>query len=468
MQTGDPLGYYEALGVLPRANPALIKAAYRVLAMELHPDRNKSPESTAKFQKLQQAYDVLFDPEKRRAYDQAAAQPASAQAARERSSRQEQAKTATQDQSTHGAQAEPMKCGKCGAVSAQPRFRVYWSVASYIFGAAKSPHQGVFCSKCETKVAAWATGKTLLFGWWSVTGFFWTIEAILRNLFAFRSFVVEDMRLLAYQAMCFAMSGRVELGRAVAQEAIALSRSGPAATSAMRLELRKDLQSFLDETQPLTRKTPELKARTGPFDARMRLQLSMLAVLAIGIGAVVLYQERLAEQERIRHAEEERVRLERAGLERARAEAIVRQQEEELRRQLRPLPPTGAVQRFARLRAPYGMNQLPELKVSASPDAHGYLKLSDWQTNTLVMTVFVRAGETAQVDVPPGSYRISIASGQQWYGDAIRFGPKTCYSKVPDTMTSSVVGSRLEGHELTLYKVRDGNLHMQQISASDF
>lgn len=46
-----------------------IKKSYRNLAKKWHPDKNKSPEATEKFQKLSHAYSILSDPEKRKKYD---------------------------------------------------------------------------------------------------------------------------------------------------------------------------------------------------------------------------------------------------------------------------------------------------------------------------------------------------------------------------------------------------------------
>lgn len=62
--------YYEVLGVPRTASEAEIKAAYRKLALQWHPDRNKSPEAETKFKEINEAYEVLSDKEKRAAYDQ--------------------------------------------------------------------------------------------------------------------------------------------------------------------------------------------------------------------------------------------------------------------------------------------------------------------------------------------------------------------------------------------------------------
>ncbi len=47
-----------------------IKSAYRKLAKQYHPDLNKSPDAPKKFEEIQEAYDVLYDDNKRKMYDQ--------------------------------------------------------------------------------------------------------------------------------------------------------------------------------------------------------------------------------------------------------------------------------------------------------------------------------------------------------------------------------------------------------------
>jgi len=62
--------YYDLLGVPRSADERAIKAAFRKAAMECHPDRNGGcPEREKQFKALNEAYDVLKDPQKRAAYD---------------------------------------------------------------------------------------------------------------------------------------------------------------------------------------------------------------------------------------------------------------------------------------------------------------------------------------------------------------------------------------------------------------
>ncbi|MEP2494314.1 MAG: DnaJ domain-containing protein, partial [Parasphingorhabdus sp.] len=61
---------YQALGVAKGANEKEIKSAYRKLAKELHPDKNKdNPKATERFSDVTRAYDLLLDKDKRAQFD---------------------------------------------------------------------------------------------------------------------------------------------------------------------------------------------------------------------------------------------------------------------------------------------------------------------------------------------------------------------------------------------------------------
>jgi curved DNA-binding protein len=62
--------YYDILGVEPGAGEAELKTAYRRLARKYHPDVSKEPGAEEKFKAVNEAYEALRDPEKRKAYDQ--------------------------------------------------------------------------------------------------------------------------------------------------------------------------------------------------------------------------------------------------------------------------------------------------------------------------------------------------------------------------------------------------------------
>jgi DnaJ-class molecular chaperone len=62
--------YYKILGVPKTATAEEIKKAYRKLARQYHPDVNKKPEAEKRFKELNEANEVLADPDKRKRYDQ--------------------------------------------------------------------------------------------------------------------------------------------------------------------------------------------------------------------------------------------------------------------------------------------------------------------------------------------------------------------------------------------------------------
>lgn len=66
MSAGD---YYQMLGVGKDADADAIKKAFRAKARELHPDVSKDPDAGKKFSALNEAYEILSDPDKRAKYD---------------------------------------------------------------------------------------------------------------------------------------------------------------------------------------------------------------------------------------------------------------------------------------------------------------------------------------------------------------------------------------------------------------
>lgn len=71
--TIDLPDHYQTLGLTASATTDEIKAAFRRLAKRYHPDMSDDPSGSAQFKKVHVAYEVLRDPEHRKAYDEARA-----------------------------------------------------------------------------------------------------------------------------------------------------------------------------------------------------------------------------------------------------------------------------------------------------------------------------------------------------------------------------------------------------------
>jgi curved DNA-binding protein CbpA len=317
----DLNGYYQRLGLTPGASASAVKAAYRTLARELHPDVNHSPGATEKFQRLQEAYAVLSDVGRRAEYDADSAVPA--------------------DSVPHGGEAEepidPVACSRCGGVTARPRVKVFYRVYGWLYGATRTPHQGVYCSACEFKVGVTCSAITMVTGWWSVIGFFWTITALFQNLVGGR-FHFQDAQLRAHQAYYFARQGRLSLAAAVARSALSsLDRAASSLARSGRSQagdaLRSALQHLIDSIGEPGR-TSRLKPEPDLLNRRFAVQVVMLLVLVVGIASFMVSNIAASRAQ-------EAARLEAVGIAKSQAAAIARNQAAALDALRQPLPSTG-------------------------------------------------------------------------------------------------------------------------------
>ena len=61
--------YYQVMNVTRDSSISVMKKSYRHLSLELHPDKNKSPNAEEEFRKITKAFDVISNSETRRAYN---------------------------------------------------------------------------------------------------------------------------------------------------------------------------------------------------------------------------------------------------------------------------------------------------------------------------------------------------------------------------------------------------------------
>jgi hypothetical protein len=235
----DPKGYYAVLQVAPNASAALIKAAYRHRAMELHPDRNKAPSATAEFQLLTLAYGVLIDSNQRAAYDTQAAVVEPDRASKSGSS-------------AAPPSHEPIACSVCSKITAQPRYAVFWEVKSFLVVSQRTPIQGIFCPSCAEKKSFRASGITWLLGWWGIPwGPIFSVHAILSNLVGGEKPALMNARILAYQAIAFGLRGHSNIAIGIAREGFKFAKKIPK-NEPLRESLMNSLENILKSAAPNT------------------------------------------------------------------------------------------------------------------------------------------------------------------------------------------------------------------------
>lgn len=121
--------YYHILGIDAKAKPDDIKRAYRQRAKQYHPDLNPAPGASEQFIQITEAYEILYDPRKRAAYDQRLSTPART---REQPSQAEQREAAyrqwvsdAQRRAQHYAQMEYTRFYKSRFEAAEARTFLY-------------------------------------------------------------------------------------------------------------------------------------------------------------------------------------------------------------------------------------------------------------------------------------------------------------------------------------------------------
>lgn len=224
MSITDPNGYYSILELKPDAADSEIKSAYYRKAKQTHPDQNSSSDAKRKFQLVHEAYSILKDPSLRAKYDTSSIE------------------TSSSPTKTDSKQSvDPIICSCCGALSAQPRYVIFYEVHSIVLMTTRHIIQGIFCSTCAKKKAVKSLAGTWLAGWWGIPyGPLYSIEAIFINSLGGKKPSYVNAKLLAHQAWYFATTGEIDIGRATAVDALNFVRKPlgkePMNTDEKRLE----------------------------------------------------------------------------------------------------------------------------------------------------------------------------------------------------------------------------------------
>lgn len=127
-----------------------------------------------------------------------------------------------------------------------------------------------------------------------------------------------------------------------------------------------------------------------------------------------------------------------------------------------PLPSTGDKQAA-------DFDGVAPLKIRVPHDGdHYFIKIEDTNTQQNLGNYFIRSGDTLNIDLPIGSYKIKYAYGKQWYGVANLFGEETKYAKANQTFDFSFDGYQYNGYTIELIKQENGNLRTSNIDKNQF
>ena len=221
----DWQGYYQRLGLTPGADDNEIKTAFRQKAKKLHPDQNPGRDTTADFQSVNQAYEILRDPVKRRDYDEEGLK-------RLRTPRQTGTSPDIADRKTSSSPSNRTTtnapygvnvhvCSSCHCLSAQLRVVSFYKVYGLVIRTKRVRETAILCPRCALKRGFRVNLGNWIFGWWGFpSGPFRVIESSFINMRGGQIRRGETASLLLQQAQAFIQAGQPKLAAGLFQDAL--------------------------------------------------------------------------------------------------------------------------------------------------------------------------------------------------------------------------------------------------------
>lgn len=432
--------YYKTLGVDRSASASRIKGAYRTLCKRYHPDRNKSVAATQTIQEINEAYDVLSDPDKKATYDYEL----------RNNSRLQETRTAAQRSQSPPAEerVQEVRCERCGREDATLRLSVFYRIVSVLFYAQKSPSAHLYCAACRVRESLLSNAICMTIGWWQIVGFFWNLEAIFKNSCGGSKPKEPNAKLLALLGYNLFRKGK-------------LHDAVDALTASLKFHRDTDVLDFLRHIQSEGGKPKEsdfwedlLARRLHPAYYNVALfgaliwSGSLLVRLNSPPAIQVPYSQRNPSPSSTAPSYYRTPRP---------AAPVFNEPQ-------MPLPDHGVFS------SAFGyLHEGCPFKLRTRADSGFYLvKLEEWYTQREVATYFVYGGMLLETLIPPNSYRLKYANGQLWYGRQFLFGPDTAYSVANAKLDFTETSDGYNGHTIELILQRHGNLSTKQIRPADF
>lgn len=439
----DPKGYYSCLAVAPNASSEEIKSAYKQLAKKLHPDINRDSSAKAQFQKINEAYQTLNDPDSRSAYDSL------------RYSKPEPEPSPNE--------LDPICCSHCDKVTAQPRSTVFFRTVSIVLLTTKTPIQGIFCSACATKLGLRASLISAIFGWWGFPwGPIWTISSIFTNARGGRHSAEIDEKLTWYNALAFLSRGKLAISYALAQQ------SRKARDAEIVAGAEKLINHLRAAGVPTT--SPALK---NPWSNPLLVgaHLGLLLLIPGAIGLAIAYDDLSKGSTPVYHPPVQTA---------VKPDLSQYATSVPTTPQIRQAPPdavpTCAVQPLNGKVLTKNIRSTENghsIEVRNGSNGNAIIKIRDANSGTLRLSFFVAKGSTASfTDLPDGAYRIQYAFGDNFGRDCRSFSQITSAAQFPaiESLATEITRSQIITRSLTytLYTVPGGNVRPQSIDAESF
>ncbi|MGG6270058.1 hypothetical protein ACQ4M3_32205 [Leptolyngbya sp. AN03gr2] len=117
--------------------------------------------------------------------------------------------------------------------------------------------------------------------------------------------------------------------------------------------------------------------------------------------------------------------------------------------------------------------ECPETENSALlKKQHYFVRVVEWNSNQMVLTAFIRAGEKVDLKLPSDSYKIRYATGIEWYGEKHLFGEETRYTQLMEKDSSEQplkVKLSQQNWDIALFPCgAEGNMTQEPIDPDQF
>lgn len=454
----DAENFYAKLGVSSTASETEIKAAYRKLAKELHPDTGGSAADAARFAAITQAYEALSNSESRAEYDGLSAT----------------AQASAGSRTQHGASAtiEPISCGGCGQVTAQPRYVVFRHVVSFVLGTVRTPIQGIFCARCAHRRSFRATAISAVAGWWGVPwGPVWTVVEGVRNAFGGTSAPAANDRLLWHNALAFGIRGNGRLAVALADK---VRRSQDRDLAAQAAKLIEHFRSQGVELGSTTLNDPW--ARTPQRSVPHLLLLGAVPATLVGLIYVSEFDEK-PDRSPVSLVSAEYTAPPPNSSDTASAQTDAALDA----RQANPLPIPTCRKLIPNGKVLYGKKLLglkgPILDINNGSQGNAIVKLRYAGSMKTAASFFVHSNDTATLNgIPDGTYVVQYAFGPSLASNCRSLTTIESAGQFPDAETLSTertddlfsIHIRRTHLSFTLYSIPGGNVRPETIDPATF